>query len=77
MAPHFINTATGGKKIAMIISIIFSEFMIKGVYGIELQNFLDLTFKQMTLWEFDKKKWKERKENGSCIYNLGLFGIFT
>lgn len=35
--------------------------MIKGVNGIELQNFLDLTFKQMTLWEFDKKKMEGKK----------------
>lgn len=45
--------------------------------GLNCKNFLVLTFKQISSWEFEKKE-KQRKENGSCIYNLtkGLFGIF-
>lgn len=46
--------------------------------GLNCKNFLVLMFKQISSWEFEKKKGKQRKENGSCIYNLtkGLFGIF-
>ena len=45
--------------------------------GLNCKNFLVLMFKQISSWEFEKKG-KQRKENGSCIYNLtkGLFGIF-